>query len=65
MKLLLISVFGPYGVVHEYGEKENKVDLFHNQVTREQDIFSCRFNHDDFVKSWFMPQASTYVQRRR
>jgi radical SAM superfamily enzyme YgiQ (UPF0313 family) len=29
----------------EYGEKENKMELFHNQVTREQGIFSYRFNH--------------------
>ena len=40
MKLLLSSVFGPYGVNDEYGEKENKMELFHNQVTREQGIFS-------------------------
>lgn len=45
MKLLLTSVFGPYGVNDEYGEKENKMELFHNQVTREQQIFSYRFNH--------------------
>ncbi len=45
MKLLLSSVFGPYGVDDEYGEKENKMELFHNQVTREQGIFSYRFNH--------------------
>ncbi len=45
MKFLLTSVFGPYGVDDEYGEKENKMELFHNQVTREQGIFSYRFNH--------------------
>jgi radical SAM superfamily enzyme YgiQ (UPF0313 family) len=45
MKLLLTSVVGPYGVDDEYGEKENKMELFHNQVTREQGIFSYRFNH--------------------
>jgi radical SAM superfamily enzyme YgiQ (UPF0313 family) len=45
MKLLLSSVFGPYGVDDKYGEKENKMELFHNQVTREQGIFSYRFNH--------------------
>jgi radical SAM superfamily enzyme YgiQ (UPF0313 family) len=45
MKLLLTSVFGPYGVDDEYSEKENKMELFHNQVTREQGIFSYRFNH--------------------
>lgn len=45
MKLLLTSVFGPFGVNDAYGEKENKMELFHNQVTREQGIFSYRFNH--------------------
>jgi len=45
MKLLLTSVFRPYGIDDEYGEKENKMELFHNQVTREQGIFSYRFNH--------------------
>lgn len=45
MKLLLTSVFGPYAVDDKYGVKENKMELFHNQVTREQGIFSYRFNH--------------------
>jgi len=45
VKLLLTSVFGPYAVDDEYGVKENKMELFHNQVTREQGIFSYRFNH--------------------
>jgi radical SAM superfamily enzyme YgiQ (UPF0313 family) len=43
--MLLTSVFGPYGVNDAYGEAENKMELFHNQVTREQGIFSYRFNH--------------------
>jgi len=43
--MLLTSVFGPYGVNDTYGEAENKMELFHNQVTREQGIFSYRFNH--------------------
>jgi len=45
VKLLLTSVVGPYAVDDEYGVKENKMELFHNQVTREQGIFSYRFNH--------------------
>ncbi|MFC1760996.1 B12-binding domain-containing radical SAM protein [Planctomycetota bacterium] len=45
MKMLLTSVFGPFGVNDTYGEKENKMELFHNQVTREQGIYSYRFNH--------------------
>lgn len=48
MKLLLTSVFGPYGVNDEYGRKDNKMELFHNQITREQGIFSYRFHHNSF-----------------
>ena len=48
MKLLLSSVFGPYGVDDDYGRKENVMELFHNQVTREQGLFSLRFNHPSF-----------------
>jgi radical SAM superfamily enzyme YgiQ (UPF0313 family) len=47
-KLLLTSVFGPFAVDDRYGRKENKMELFHNQVTREQGIFSYRFNHSSF-----------------
>lgn len=47
-KLLLTSVFGPYAVDDEYGRKENLMELFHNQVTREQGVFSYRFNHSSF-----------------
>ena len=48
MKLLLTSVFGPFGVDDEYGRADNKMELFHNQVTREQGIFSYRFHHPSF-----------------
>ncbi|MFA6447955.1 MAG: B12-binding domain-containing radical SAM protein [bacterium] len=48
MSLLLCSVFRPFGVDDEYGRKENKLELFHNQVTREQGIFSIRYNHRSF-----------------
>ncbi len=46
--LLLTSVFGPYAVDDAYGTKENRMELFHNQVTREQGVFSYRFNHASF-----------------
>jgi len=46
MKLLLTSVFKPFGVDDEFGRKENKIELFDNQVTREQGIFSLRFFHN-------------------
>ncbi len=48
MKLLLSSVFGPYGVDDQYGRRLNVMELFHNQVTREQGIFSLRMNHPSF-----------------
>ncbi|MFH2002515.1 MAG: radical SAM protein [Planctomycetota bacterium] len=48
MKVLLSSVFGPYGVDDAYGRKENIMELFHNQITREQGIFSLRFHHPSF-----------------
>lgn len=48
MKILLSSVFGPYGVDDDYGRKENIIELFHNQVTREQGIFSLRMHHPSF-----------------
>ncbi len=47
-KILLSSVFGPYGVDDQYGRKENIMELFHNQVTREQGLFSLRFQHHSF-----------------
>lgn len=48
MKVLLTSVFGPYGVDDQYGRRLNVMELFHNQVTREQGIFSLRMNHPSF-----------------
>ncbi len=48
MRLLLSSVFRPFAVDDVYGRKENRMELFHNQVTREQGVFSYRFNHHSF-----------------
>jgi radical SAM superfamily enzyme YgiQ (UPF0313 family) len=48
MKVLLSSVFGPYGVDDAYGRKENVMELFHNQVTREQGLFSLRMHHPSY-----------------
>ena len=48
MKILLSSVFGPFGVDDEYGRRLNVMELFHNQVTREQGVFSLRMNHPSF-----------------
>ena len=47
-RVLLSGVFGPFGVDDEYGRKENIMELFHNQVTREQGLASFRFHHRSF-----------------
>ncbi len=47
-RILLTSVFGPYGVDDEYGRKENLMELYHNQLTRVQGPASLRFNHRSF-----------------
>ena len=47
-RILLTGVFGPFGVDDEYGRKENIMELFHNQVTREQGVASFRFQHRSF-----------------
>ena len=39
-KVLLTSVFGPYAVDDEYSRAVNPMELYHNQVTREQGPFS-------------------------
>jgi len=59
MKLLLTSVFRPFGVDDAYGRKENKLELFHNQVTREQGIFSLRYNHRSFGLYFIAENLST------
>jgi radical SAM superfamily enzyme YgiQ (UPF0313 family) len=48
VKVLLASVFGPYGVDDEYGQASCRMELFHNQVTREQGVFSLRMFHPTF-----------------
>jgi len=48
VKVLLSSVFGPYGVDDDYGQASCRMELFHNQVTREQGVFSIRMFHPTF-----------------
>ncbi len=48
MRVLLTSVFGPFGVDDAYGRASSRMELFHNQVTREQGVFSIRFFHESF-----------------
>ncbi|MBI4481907.1 MAG: cobalamin B12-binding domain-containing protein [Acidobacteria bacterium] len=48
-RVLLTSVFGPFAQDDEYGSRAiNPVELYHNQVTREQGPFSIRMFH----RSW-------------
>ncbi len=48
-KILLSSVFGPYAQDDEYGSsKINPMELYHNQVTRVQGVFSLRMFHRSF-----------------
>ncbi len=48
-KLLLSSVFGPFALDDEFGSRKlNPMELWHNQVTREQGAFSLRM----FNRSW-------------
>jgi hypothetical protein len=48
-RVLLTSVFGPYAQDDEFGSRKiNPMELYHNQVTREQGPFSLRMFH----RSW-------------
>lgn len=48
-RVLLSSVFGPFSRDDEFGSRaENPMELYHNQVTREQGPFSWRMSH----RSW-------------
>jgi radical SAM superfamily enzyme YgiQ (UPF0313 family) len=48
-RVLLASVFGPYAQNDEFGSRAiNPMELYHNQVTREQGAYSLRMFH----RSW-------------
>ena len=48
-RILLSSVFGPYAQDDAFGSRRiNPMELYHNQVTREQGPFSLRMFH----RSW-------------
>ncbi len=48
-RILLSSVFGPYAQDDSFGSRKiNPMELYHNQVTREQGPFSLRMFH----RSW-------------
>jgi len=48
-KLLLTTVFGPYGIKNKYAEGLGmQMELFNNQITREQGVHSPRANYWTF-----------------
>lgn len=58
-KILLCSVFGPYAQDDEFGSRlQNPMELYHNQVTREQGPFSLRMFH----RSWGLMLIQANIQ---
>ena len=56
-RVLLSSVFKPFAQDDEYGSRAiNPVELYHNQVTREQGPFSLRMFH----RSWSLIRSTTW-----
>ncbi|MDY6792645.1 MAG: cobalamin-dependent protein [Thermodesulfobacteriota bacterium] len=56
-RILLSSVFGPYAQDDQYGSRKiNPMELYHNQVTRVQGVYSLRMFHRSF--SLLMIQAN-------
>jgi len=47
-RVLLSSVFKPFGVDNPYSRRESKIELYHNQLTRAQGVFSMR----DFMNTF-------------
>ena len=58
-KVLLTSVFGPYAQDDDFGSRSiNPMELYHNQVTREQGPFSLRMFH----RSWGILMIQANIQ---
>jgi len=58
-RILLTSVFGPYAQDDEYGSRAiNPMELYHNQVTRVQDVFSLRMFH----RSWGLMMIQANIE---
>jgi len=58
-RVLLTSVFGPYGRDDQYGSRAmNPMELYHNQVTRVQGAFSLRMFH----RSWGLMLIQANIQ---
>lgn len=58
-RILLTSVFGPYAQDDRFGSRAiNPMELYHNQVTREQGAFSLRMFH----RSWGIMLIQANIQ---
>ena len=58
-RVLLTSVFGPYARDDAYGSRAvNPMELYHNQVTRVQGVFSLRMFH----RSWGLMLIQANIQ---
>ena len=61
-RILLTSVFGPFGVDDAWGRKENIMELFHNQVTKAQGMASLRVQHRSFGLYFLAANVDSPVQ---
>ena len=61
-RILLTSVFGPFGVDDAWGRKENIMELFHNQVTKAQGMASLRVHHRSFGLYFLAANVESPVQ---
>jgi radical SAM superfamily enzyme YgiQ (UPF0313 family) len=61
-RILLTSVFGPFGVDDEWGRKENIMELFHNQVTKAQGRASLRVHHRSYGLYFLAENIESPVQ---
>jgi len=60
-RVLLSSVFGPYARDDEHGSRAvNPMELYHNQVTRVQGVFSLRMFH----RSWGLMLIQANIDAR-
>jgi radical SAM superfamily enzyme YgiQ (UPF0313 family) len=61
-KLLLVSVFGPYGFKDEYAEATGmQMELLNNQMTREQGVHSPRFK-DTYTNALYLLARNISVE---
>ncbi len=47
-RILLTSVFKPFGVDNLYSRRDSKIELFHSQITKYQGLFSIRTHFNSF-----------------